>query len=135
MMMEPFKGKYRKLSESDKEYFDKHKKFLEWLLKQGVEFSVMIQGTGGIHATSIEGIFQVLSDEENAFAEYLKVPVDTLRQYNKSEGFPRCSAITKKGTRCKNGSQGVFGHYARDIKDWAEMDGQYCTLHEDGVPK
>ncbi len=67
-----------------------------------------------------------IDDPEGFVAAQKGVSRDDYLGWLESQGTPRCGALTKKGTRCKNW---VSGGMQMRIGEWMNSNGGYCAVH------
>lgn len=109
-------------------------KFLRELSNHGVEYVISYPAPSGSSrfVMSPEDLVKFSENPEVAIASYCGV---SLKEYLlwQEEGYSvQCAATTKKGNRCRNIATGGSRVIPRE---WVQLTGQYCDLHENGSNK
>ncbi len=106
--------------------------FLKEIKKKGIIFIASYDcecGTRDLFL-SPEQVIQYQNNPGMVIAQSYGLTEMDYKNWKGSEFMVQCSALTKKGSRCKNI---VTGGYMVDLEEWVKLSGEHCDLHENGV--
>jgi len=100
---------------------------LNKLAECGIRFAIDLP-TGGLNFATIEAALLFLIDPVVAKEHLMGVTVDECRIWNEQSGYLRCTAKTRKGSRCQNMIDQVY-----DLPEWARLQKDVlCWHHGEG---
>ena len=98
---------------------------------RGQSASVSIVWSGGSERVTLnpDEIRAYLEDPDAGAGRSAGVSREDYLAWLESDGFVRCDAVTRAGTRCQKGR---FGFYGENPQGWLERlrRGTYCTVHD-----
>ncbi len=112
---------------------DQGDRLIQRLVGKGVGLWATIPSIGGSRSVQLDprDISIFLDDHDGWIAKMWGVSREDYFAWQADEGIPRCTGITAKGARCKNGVVGPPDmRGAVEPPQYVELVGGHCAVHD-----